>query len=65
MSKALIPKPRQIADFKVTKINDVAVTFSGMVTLDETIRKAIEAGINANKGAIEKALADLVMKMLG
>jgi len=55
----------KLTDFKVTKINDVAVTFSGMVTLDETIRKAIEAGINANKGAIEKALADLVMKLLG
>jgi len=55
----------KLTDFKVTKINDVAVTFSGMVTLDETIRKAIEAGINGNKVAIEKALADLVMKLLG
>jgi len=55
----------KLTDFKVPNINDVAVTFSGMVTLDETIRGAIQAGINGNKGAIEKALADLVMKMLG
>jgi len=55
----------KLTDFKVPNINDVAVTFSGMVTLDETIRKAIETGINGNKQAIEKALADLVMKMLG